>query len=154
MGQVSRNYRATVGEEEGRGRGHRNAKHDAANAFILKQPVNNVKLPENAANRWAPLFDRIERFTRLWQMFGCAQASLHYAIRSAVTNRFTLLDNRNCAMASKPVYLEIVDFFDSGTAPQVVVDFQPSLAAQKRALELLELAKQDQLTSEQESAHS
>ncbi len=54
-------------------------------------------------------------------------------------------------MASNPVYLEIVDFFASGTTPQAVVDFKPSQAAQERALELLELAKQDQLTAEQES---
>ena len=54
-------------------------------------------------------------------------------------------------MASNSVYLEIVDFFASGTTPQTVVDFQPSLAAQESALELLELAKQDQLTPEQAS---
>ena len=54
-------------------------------------------------------------------------------------------------MASNPVYLEIVDFFASGTTPQTVVDFQPSAAAQQRALELLELAKEDRLTPEQES---
>jgi hypothetical protein len=54
-------------------------------------------------------------------------------------------------MASNSVYLEIVDFFASGTTPQTVVDFQPSLAARQRALELLELSKQDQLTPEQES---
>jgi len=54
-------------------------------------------------------------------------------------------------MASNPVYLEIVDFFASGTTPQPVVDFQPSLSAQQRALELLDLAKQDRLTPEQES---
>ena len=54
-------------------------------------------------------------------------------------------------MASNPVYLEIVDFFASGTTPQTVVDFQPSLAAQQRALELLELSKQHRLTPEQES---
>ena len=54
-------------------------------------------------------------------------------------------------MASNSVYLEIVDFFASGTTPQTVVDFQPSLAAQQRALELLELSKRDQLTPEQAS---
>ena len=52
-------------------------------------------------------------------------------------------------MASNPVYLEIVDFFASGTTPQTVLDFQPSAAAQQRALELLELAKEDRLTPEQ-----
>jgi len=36
-------------------------------------------------------------------------------------------------MASNPVYLEIVDFFASGTTPQSVADFQPSQAAQERA---------------------
>jgi hypothetical protein len=54
-------------------------------------------------------------------------------------------------MVSNSVYLEIVDFFASGTTPQTVVDFQPSLAAQQRALKLLELSKRDQLTPEQES---
>jgi hypothetical protein len=54
-------------------------------------------------------------------------------------------------VVSNSVYLEIVDFFASGTTPQTVVDFQPSLAAQQRALELLELSKRDQLTPEQES---
>jgi hypothetical protein len=54
-------------------------------------------------------------------------------------------------MASNSVYLEIVDFFASGTTPQTVVDFQPSPAAQQRSLELLELAKLNELTAEQES---
>ena len=54
-------------------------------------------------------------------------------------------------MASNSVYLEMVDFFASGTTPQMVVDFQPSPASQRRALELLELAKQDELTPERES---
>lgn len=54
-------------------------------------------------------------------------------------------------MATNPTYLEIVDFFAAGTTPQMVVDFQPSQAAQQRALELLQLAKDDQLTSEQAS---
>ena len=54
-------------------------------------------------------------------------------------------------MASHSVYLEIVDFFASGTTPQTVVDFQPSAAAQQRALELLELSKRGQLTPEQEA---
>ena len=54
-------------------------------------------------------------------------------------------------MASNPVYLEIIDFFASGTTPEAIVDFQPSPAAQQRALELLELAKEDRLTPEQES---
>ena len=54
-------------------------------------------------------------------------------------------------MAAYPVYLEIVDFFASGTTPQAVVDFQPSPAAQQRALALLALAKEDRLTPEQAS---
>jgi hypothetical protein len=54
-------------------------------------------------------------------------------------------------MVSDPVYLEIVDFFASGTTPQAIIDFQPSPAAQQRALELLELAKQGRLTPEQDS---
>jgi hypothetical protein len=54
-------------------------------------------------------------------------------------------------MATNPIYLEIVDFFASGTTPQAVVEFQPSAAARERALELLELSKGDGLTPEQES---
>ena len=44
-------------------------------------------------------------------------------------------------MATNPIYLEIVDFFASGTTPQAVVEFQPSAAARERALELLELSQ-------------
>jgi hypothetical protein len=55
------------------------------------------------------------------------------------------------AMSSNPVYLEIVDFFASGTTPQAIIDFKPSPAAQRRAQELLELAKEGQLNPEQES---
>lgn len=55
------------------------------------------------------------------------------------------------AVASNPVYLGIIGFFASGTTPETVVDFQPSPAAQQRALELLELAKEDRLTPEQGS---
>jgi hypothetical protein len=68
-----------------------------------------------------------------------------------------ILDSPVCRMiigepvATNPVYLEIIDFFASGTTPQAVVDFQPSPAAQHRALELLDLAKEDRLTPEQES---
>ena len=54
-------------------------------------------------------------------------------------------------MATNPVYLEIIDFFASGTTPQAIVEFQPSPAAQERAVELLDLAKHGQLTLEQES---
>jgi hypothetical protein len=54
-------------------------------------------------------------------------------------------------MAAHPMYLEIVDFFASGTTPQSVAEFHPSLEAQQRALELLELSKQGSLTPEEES---
>lgn len=54
-------------------------------------------------------------------------------------------------MATNPVYLEIIDFFAAGTTPQAIIEFQPSPAAQQRAIELLELAKQGRLTPEQES---
>ena len=54
-------------------------------------------------------------------------------------------------MAAYPVYLEIVDFFASGTTPQTVIEFQPSPEARQRALALLELAKEDRLTPEQAS---
>ncbi len=54
-------------------------------------------------------------------------------------------------MATSPVYLEIIDFFAAGTTPETIIEFRPSLEAQKRALDLLELAKQNCLTPEQES---
>ncbi len=54
-------------------------------------------------------------------------------------------------MATNPVYLEFVDFLAAGTTPKTVAEFQPSAGAQQRALELLELAKQNQLSAEQES---
>jgi len=54
-------------------------------------------------------------------------------------------------MATHPVYLEIVDFFASGTTPQSVANFHLSEAAQQRARELLELAKEGRLTPEEES---
>lgn len=54
-------------------------------------------------------------------------------------------------MATNPIYLEIIDFFASGTTPQAVAEFELSPAAQQRAIELLDLAKQDQLTAEQEA---
>jgi hypothetical protein len=50
-------------------------------------------------------------------------------------------------MASNSVYLKIVDFFASSATPQAVEDFQPSPAVQQRALELLDVAKQDRLNS-------
>jgi hypothetical protein len=43
-------------------------------------------------------------------------------------------------VASNPVYLEIVDFFAFGTTPQAVADFQPSAAAQQRALEIARIS--------------
>lgn len=54
-------------------------------------------------------------------------------------------------MATNPIYLEIIDFFASGTTPQAVAEFELSPAVQQRAIELLDLAKQDQLTAEQEA---
>jgi hypothetical protein len=54
-------------------------------------------------------------------------------------------------MASNPIYLEIIDFFAAGTTPQAVVEFMPSPAAQQRAVELLEVAKEDKLTPEEQS---
>jgi hypothetical protein len=54
-------------------------------------------------------------------------------------------------MAPTPAYLEIVDFFASGTTPQSVIEFQPSAAMRERALLLLEAAKLRELTPEQDS---
>jgi len=54
-------------------------------------------------------------------------------------------------MATNPVYLEIVDFFASGTTPRTVADFKLSPAVQERASQLLELAKEDKLTSDEEA---
>ncbi len=69
---------------------------------------------------------------------------------AASCRRLAVKHNKR-TVASNPVYLEIVDFFASGTTPQAVIDFQPSAAAQQRALELLEIAGDGQLTPEQES---
>lgn len=54
-------------------------------------------------------------------------------------------------MASNPIYLEIIDFFAAGTTPKAVVEFTPSPAAQQRAVELLEIAKAERLTPEEQS---
>ena len=53
-------------------------------------------------------------------------------------------------MAPTPAYLEIVDFFASGTTPRSVIDFHPSAAMRERALLLLEKAKLGELTPEQD----
>ena len=54
-------------------------------------------------------------------------------------------------MATHPVYLEIIDFFASGTTPQAVADFHPSEKTQQRVCHLLELAKEDRLTPDEQS---
>jgi hypothetical protein len=53
------------------------------------------------------------------------------------------------SMATYPVYLEIIDFFASGTTPQAVADFHPSEKTQQRVCHLLELAKEDRLTPDE-----
>ena len=60
-----------------------------------------------------------------------------------------MVENERTAMM--PAYLEIVDFFASGTTPESVVKFQPSAETQSRARELLDASKSGSLTPEQES---
>lgn len=52
---------------------------------------------------------------------------------------------------TSPAYLEIVNFFASGTTPKSVIDFQPSAETQARARELLQASQSGSLTPEQES---
>ena len=53
--------------------------------------------------------------------------------------------------AAHPLYLEMVDFIASGTTPEAVAQYRPSPQAQARLEELLTLAKEEQLTAEQET---
>ncbi len=50
---------------------------------------------------------------------------------------------------SDPVYLELVDFVAGGTTPEDVVNFRPSVEAQRRVAELIERERKSQLTSEE-----
>jgi len=54
-------------------------------------------------------------------------------------------------VASNPLYLEIIDFFASGTTPEEVAEYQPSAAARERAAALVDMAREGALTPEQES---
>ena len=53
--------------------------------------------------------------------------------------------------ATIPVYLEIIDFIAGGTTPEAVVQFRPSLEAQRRVAELIEREKADGLDAEEKA---
>jgi hypothetical protein len=53
--------------------------------------------------------------------------------------------------AAIPSYLEIVDFIASGTTPQAVADYRPSLEAQRRIAELIAQEKEGSLSVEEKS---
>lgn len=52
---------------------------------------------------------------------------------------------------STPAYFEIIDFIASGTTPQEVADFRPSLEAQRRVAELIEREKECGLAPEEKA---
>ena len=51
--------------------------------------------------------------------------------------------------ASKPVYMELVDFVARGSTPEEVANFKPSPEAQQRVAELLEKQRESELTDEE-----
>ncbi len=53
--------------------------------------------------------------------------------------------------AAIPSYLEIIDFFATGTTPQAVVDYHPSADAQQRVAELIERDKDSDLSPEEKA---
>lgn len=53
--------------------------------------------------------------------------------------------------AAIPSYLEIIDFIASGTTPQAVADYRPSLEAQRRIAELIAQEKEGSLSLEEKS---
>jgi hypothetical protein len=53
--------------------------------------------------------------------------------------------------AAHPSYLELVDFIAAGTTPESVVQFRPSLEAQQRLTELIDLAREDRLTADEKA---
>lgn len=44
-----------------------------------------------------------------------------------------------------PAYLEIIEFIASGTTPEMVAEFRPSVEAQERVAELIEREKNGEL---------
>ena len=50
-----------------------------------------------------------------------------------------------------PSYLEIIDFIAVGTTPQAVVDYRPSLKAQRRLAELTARERAGSLSPEEKS---
>ncbi|MEO8591719.1 MAG: hypothetical protein ABI759_00215 [Candidatus Solibacter sp.] len=47
---------------------------------------------------------------------------------------------------ASPAYFEIIDFIAAGTTPAAVVDFHPSIEAQRRVAELIEREKEEGLS--------
>ena len=50
-----------------------------------------------------------------------------------------------------PAYFEIIDFIATGTTPEAVVQFRPSLESQRRVAELIEREKADGLDAEEKA---
>jgi hypothetical protein len=53
--------------------------------------------------------------------------------------------------AASPAYFEIIDFIAAGTTPEAVVQFQPSMEAQRRVAELIDREKGQGLSPEERS---
>ena len=51
---------------------------------------------------------------------------------------------------ASPAYLEIIDFIAAGSTPEAVAQFTPSAKAQQRVSELIEHAKENSLSPEEE----
>jgi hypothetical protein len=52
---------------------------------------------------------------------------------------------------ASPAYLEIIEFIATGTTPEAVADFRPSVEAQRRVTELIEREKGSGLSPEEKA---
>ena len=53
--------------------------------------------------------------------------------------------------AAIPSYLEIIDFIAAGTTPQAIVDYRPSIEAQRRVAGLIAREKEAGLSPDEQS---
>jgi hypothetical protein len=51
--------------------------------------------------------------------------------------------------ASEPLYMELVGFVAGGTTPEDVLNFRPSVKAQRRLAELIERERESQFSEEE-----
>jgi hypothetical protein len=58
---------------------------------------------------------------------------------------------RTIMSAATPVYFEIIDFIATGTTPDAVAQFHPSLEAERRVADLIEREKTDCLSPEEKA---